>query len=275
MKNLNTVAVWGLGFLCLNLYVNGLPRLFQFQVQHWFGYWLGFFVLTFLVCRYLLKLKNLRELAMPRKQGWLGELGVGFLLGFATWALKYIAFWGLGKFSVDGFTAPSYYLPMLGQALLAMFFAAILNDVSIRGYCYAFCRRAGLMSLFVLLTTLLYCLDDAWNEGFSLINTLFSAVLGLSLAYAVYKTGAIWLCTGIHWGGNIVYRLLYGFSGTGILKLEEVQTGVLYEWLSLFITALLFPLLYLLLRNRRDPDCMEEAPAENARTLTASRTHLV
>lgn len=265
MRSANKLVRWSAGFLGLNLYVHGLPKLFSFEVLHWFAYWTGFFMLAFVVARYLLTLEGLQAMALRRERGWGRQLALGFGLGAGLWGLKYLVFLFMGKFTVAGIHEPAVYLPMLAQALLAMFFAAILNDIIIRGYWWAFCQKHGRMSGFILLATLLYCLDDAWNEGFSLLNTTFSALLGFSLAYTVYKTGALWLCAGIHWGSNMVYRLMWGFDGRGVWQLEGVQESLLYEWISLGITALLFPLLYLLLQ-KVGTDTPDQPAAERGAT---------
>jgi hypothetical protein len=141
----------------------------------------------------------------------------------------------------------SYILPMLAQALLAMFFASAVNDLLVRGYWLALLKKEGLMKWYIAITTILYTLDDCWNEGITGINLAFSAMLGISLSYTVRKTGSLWMCMGIHWGSNMMYRVMYGLNGQGIWKLENVQEHVRFDFLSLLITALLFPLIFLLL----------------------------
>ena len=44
--------------------------------------------------------------------------------------------------------------------------------------------------------------------------------------------------------------MLYGFSGQGIWKLENMADGPLFGYISLAVTALLFPVVYMLLRSR-------------------------
>jgi membrane protease YdiL (CAAX protease family) len=122
------------------------------------------------------------------------------------------------------------------------------------------------MKWYLLIATLLYAFDDSWNEGIDVMNLVFSAILGISLAYSVLKTGAIWMTIGIHWGGNMLFRMMAGFNGQGIWKLQNVAEGVQYEYISLLITALMFPVVYLLLRNRREP-C--DVPQEKAGGYTS------
>ncbi|OKL40215.1 CPBP family intramembrane glutamic endopeptidase [Pontibacter flavimaris] len=254
MEKKTPLAVWLVGFVLLSLYVHLLPRLFDAgKIALWLGYWAGFFVLAFLVSRYLLKLQGIASLGLERHRGWLQNLGVGFLIGFSVYALKYWSFYKFGKFEVAGLHDLSFILPMLAQALLAMFFSSILNDITIRGYWFACFKRRQLLTWYVFTATLLYALDDIWNAGFDPSNVVFSALLGASFAYTVLKTGSIWMSLGLHWGGNMMYRVMYGFDGNGVWQLENVQEGPLYEYISLLVTALMLPAVYFALKATHRP----------------------
>ncbi|WP_018477689.1 CPBP family intramembrane glutamic endopeptidase [Pontibacter roseus] len=251
MEKKMPMALWVMGFILLSLYVNLVPRLFDAgNVPLWFAYWTGFFLLAFLVSRFMLKLPGLKSFGMALHQGWLKNLGLGFMLAFTVYALKYLVFYQMGKFDVAGVRDVSFLLPMLGQALLAMFFSSILNDITIRGYWYTFFRRRQLLVWYVLTATLLYTLDDFWNEGIDPLNLVFSAVLGLAFAYTVLKTGSIWMSLGLHWGGNTMYRVMYGFDGQGVWVLEQVREAPLYDYMGLLVTALLLPAVYFLLKKK-------------------------
>ncbi|MCX2740197.1 CPBP family intramembrane glutamic endopeptidase [Pontibacter anaerobius] len=250
MKKKTPLALWLIGFILLSLYINLIPRFFDAgNVPLWFAYWAGFFVLAFMVSRFLLQLQGLKQLGMARHKGWLLHLGIGFLVGFLVYALKYLAFYELGKFEVAGLMEPGFILPMLGQALLAMFFSSILNDITIRGYWFAYFKRRQLLAWYVFAATILYTLDDFWNEGLDPLNFVFSAILGAAFAYTVLKTGAIWISLGLHWGGNMMYRVMYGFDGNGVWQLENVQEGPLYDYISLGVTVLMLPAVYFILKS--------------------------
>ena len=162
-------------------------------------------------------------------------------------------FMAMGKFELVGWREAAFALPMLAQALLGMLLASAINDVLVRGYGLAFCRRFGWMGVYVPLTAVVYALDDGWNGGFDAINLVFSFVLGLSLAYTVLRTGTLWMSIGIHWGGNMFFRFMSGFDGNGVPVLERVVDGVRFDIVSIAITALLLPLLVLTLRRTTPP----------------------
>ena len=246
------MPAWLLGFVLLDLYANLVPRLVGFAIPAWLGYVAGFFLLVFVVCRYGLGLRS-HDLGLHRPRGWLRWLAIGFVLGLGVWALKNLMFMAMGKFELVGWREAAFALPMLAQALLGMLLASAINDVLVRGYGLAFCRRFGWMGVYVPLTAVVYALDDGWNGGFDAINLVFSFVLGLSLAYTVLRTGTLWMSIGIHWGGNMFYRFMAGFDGNGVPVLERVVDGVRFDIVSIAITALLLPLLVLTLRRTTPP----------------------
>jgi hypothetical protein len=242
------MLAWLLGFAVLDLYVNLVPRLVGVAVPVWLAYVAGFFVLVYAVCRFGLGVDRMASLGVDRPGGWSRCLWIGFALGFGIWALKNLVFLAMGKFEIAGWRDAGFALPLLGKALFAMFLASAMNDLMIRGYGLAFCRRFGLLRWYVPLTVLVYALDDSWNEGIDLGNLLFSAILGLSLAWSVVKTGTLWMSIGIHWGGNVCYRLMSGFDGQGVPRLEHVVDGPRFEYAALAVTALMFPLAVLAAR---------------------------
>lgn len=253
MKGPMAILAWLLGFAVLDLYVNVVPRLVGVAVPVWLIYVAGFFVLVFLVCRHGLGIARVASLGLDRPDGWARCLGVGFAIGFGIWVLKNAVLFAMGKFELAGWRDASFALPLAGKALFAMFLASAMNDLMIRGYGLAFCRRFGLLAWYVPLTVLVYALDDAWNEGIDLGNLVFSAILGLSLAWSVVRTGTLWMSIGIHWGGNVCYRLVSGFDGRGVPRLEQVIEGARFEYAGLAVTALMFPLVVLAARSMARP----------------------
>ena len=248
MKRYWAMLAWLPGFALLALYVNGVPRLVGLAVPVWLAYVAGFFLLVFLLCRYGLRLTR-AALGLHRPAGWMRWLWIGFAIGLGVWALKYAVYFAMGKFELAGWRDAASVLPMLAQAMLGMLFASAINDVMIRGYGLAFCRRFELMRWYVPLTAVVYALDDAWNAGLDPANLLFSLVLGACLAWTVLRTGTLWMSIGIHWGGNMAYRFMAGFDGQGVPRLEQVIDGARFDYVGIAITALILPLAALALRD--------------------------
>jgi len=158
-------------------------------------------------------------------------------------------FLAMGKFEMVGWMDASYIGVLLAQSLLGMLLASAINDLMIRGYWYAWFKRENAMRFYVLVATVLYVLDDAWNEGLDPSNMLFSAILGIALAFTVLKTGSIWMSIGIHWGGNMMFRMMSGFDGQGVVRLQNVVDAPRYDVVAYAVTALLLPLAYLATRK--------------------------
>ena len=249
MRPYLAVLTWLLGFLLLDLYASIVPRWVGYAMPVWLTYVAGFFVLFFLICRFGVGIRDAAAVGLGRPIGCWRQLGAGFLIGFGIWALKNVVFSAMGKFELVGWRGFDFALPLLGQALVGMFLSSAVNDLLIRGYGLAFCRRFHLMAWYVLLTSVIYALDDSWNEGIRLGNLVFSLILGLSLGYTVLKTGAIWMSIGIHWGGNVCFRVMSGFDGRGIARLNHVVEGARFEYASMAITAMMFPVVVLVLRG--------------------------
>jgi len=244
--------MWVSGFITLSLYVNGIPPfLSPDKVALWAAYWGGFFILLLLVSRVLLNEKSVSNFGLQRRDGWLVNFLLGFVIAFLIFALKYSLLYGFRKFDIVGFMPGAYISQILITGAIAMLFSSLLNDIVIRGYVYAAAKKFGFVNLFLVISVVLYVLDDSWNAGFDWVNVIFSTLLGLAFAYSVLKTGSIWMSFGLHWGGNFMYRLMYGFDGHGILKLQGQVEGFWYEVISLGVTALMFPVVYLVLTNRR------------------------
>jgi hypothetical protein len=245
------VLGWIAAFVLLDLYANLVPRWVGYAVPAWLGYVAGFFGLAFLIFRYGLGLRSAKDVGLGRHGAWLRELVLGFALGFGIWALKNVVFAAMGKFELVGWRGLDFALPMLAQALVGMLLASAINDLAVRGFGLAFCRRFRLMAWYVLLTSLVYALDDSWNEGLHVGNLVFSLVLGAALAYTVVRTGAIWMSIGIHWGSNMFFRVMEGFDGRGVVRLAHVVDGARFEIVGIAVTALMLPLLMLLLDRRQ------------------------
>ena len=249
MKRLTSLLPWLVVFILLDLYANLVPRLVGFDLLPWLCYALGFFVLVHLLGRYALGVSGLAGLGMSLHRGWWKNLGVGFAIGFGVWLAKNLVLLAMGKFELAGWMEASYIGGLIAQSLLGMLLASAINDLMIRGYWFAWFRRERLLPLFMFVATLLYVLDDAWNEGLDPGNMVFSAILGVALAYTVLKTGSIWMSIGIHWGGNVMFRMMSGFDGQGVVRLQHVVEGPRYQAAALVATMLLLPLAWLATRK--------------------------
>ncbi|WP_169507552.1 CPBP family intramembrane glutamic endopeptidase [Paenibacillus harenae] len=213
-----------MGFLIIDLYFNLIPHFIPLGTVPWLLYAAFFFVLARHVAR-LTGLNGIRDLGMKAHYGWKRNLRIGFVYGTVIWATMYMLLWIFGNIRVTGVKVAPESVIFLIEALAGMFLGSLINDLIVRGYVFAHLKDKIPSLLLLLLSAMIYAVDDVWLAGFNVQNTVFSMILGLSLGYTLLKTGSIWMSTGIHWGQNVMYGFVYGIPGRegerGLLLTEQ------------------------------------------------------
>ncbi len=235
------------GFVALDVYLN-IPNLVSVPPWVWLGLYVGFFPLAHGVGR-LTGAGGLAELGLALHRGWGRNLLLGLLFCTALGVLKYVLLWGLGAFRVEGLRPAGAVLGLVLQSLLAMFLSSATDDVLLRGYVFRHLSRYLSASALVALTTVLYVLNHVWYVRLTLDSAVFLGLLGLMFALALARTGSLWLSIGLHWGGNLAYRLYEGFDAQGgVLQRVVLSQPAWHEWVKNGVTALTLVALFLLLR---------------------------
>ncbi|WP_415812226.1 CPBP family intramembrane glutamic endopeptidase [Mesobacillus thioparans] len=177
---------------------------------------------------------------------------IGFMLGFSFWLMKYILVYLFGGFKIAGVMPFPKMITSLLMIMLIFLVGSFLNDIIVRGFVFGHLIGKIPVRWVFIISLLLYSLDDTWNEGFSMSNTVFSLILGLSLTYAIFKTGSLWLNTGIHWGLNVCYGIFNGPLGStdgGIIITKYEQSTIFLEMIGYIVPFVMFLFVYLL-RNK-------------------------
>lgn len=175
------------------------------------------------------------------------------MIGFTFWLVKYIIQYFLYDFDIVGIIPFPQMISSLLMIMLTFLVGSFLNDIILRGFVFGHLKEKHPMKWVFVISILIYVFDDSWNEGFSLGYTLFSLLLGLSLTYAIYKTGSIWATTGIHWGLNVCYGIFngtLGSSGGGILLTQDALSNTFLIELTGYLVPLFMFLFILLYRNK-------------------------
>jgi hypothetical protein len=231
-----------IGFIVLDLYFAiGTSLLGNPFLQ--FGATLVFFPLAYFIAKWV-GLDGLRGMGLLFHHGWKKNFFYSFLMGFSFWMLWYGIEFQTGQLEYVGMKPlAELFMPII-EVFVGFFVGSLINDLIIRGFVLNL--LIGRIHIFWIFTIsiLLYALDDYWYAGLSIHNIFFSILLGLSLTYAIYKTGSIWADTGIHYGLNIAYGLFYGLvgkAGGGIFIIKETgQHSTLSSLLSFVIPAIMF-----------------------------------
>lgn len=205
------VLAW-IGFLIIDIYFNLVPLLYPLNTVLWLMYACFFFVLAHHVAM-LTGLKGISALGVKAHYGWKRNLRIGFLFGAGIWAAMYLLLWIFGDFQVEGIKKAPQAIIFMVEALAGMFLGSLINDLIVRGYVFAHLKGKIRNMNLLLLSAFIYALDDVWLVGFSIQNTIFSVLLGLTLGYVLLRSGSIWMNTGIHMGLNVMYCIVYGIPG--------------------------------------------------------------
>ncbi|MGM0881829.1 MAG: CPBP family intramembrane glutamic endopeptidase [Bacillota bacterium] len=201
-----------MGFLIIDLYFNLIPQLIPLGTVSWLLHACLFFVLAHHVSK-LTGLNGIGDLGVKAHYGWKRNIRIGFFYGAGIWAMMYLLLWAFGDFQVIGIKEAPESLIFLIEAFAGMFLGSLINNLIVRGYVFAHLKGKVVNSLLLLISAFIYALDDVWLVGFSIQNTIFSMILGLSLGYVLLKSGSIWMNTGIHTGLNVMYCIVYGIPG--------------------------------------------------------------
>ncbi|HET9524881.1 MAG TPA: type II CAAX endopeptidase family protein [Pyrinomonadaceae bacterium] len=159
-----------------------------------------------------------RSLGLTLHHGWVRDLIVGTVIGFAalTVAVGIATAAGGLRFSFIG----TQMLLAAGRSLLTsgvlLFVAALAEEAAFRGYPLQTMTRAGLMWLGVFLTSVPFGFAHLWNPnvvpGITFANTV---IAGIWLAAAYLKTRSLWFPLGVHWGWNWALGSVFGLPISG------------------------------------------------------------
>lgn len=168
------------------------------------------------VCARFLEGLPWRSLGLTFHAGWLRDLVLGFVIGFASLVVA-VAIASRGfNFSIDATGWSGIVRSMIGSGAL-LFVAALAEEAMFRGYGLQTLSRAKLAWLGVLLTSVPFALVHLSNpnvvRGLTFANT---AVAGIWLAAAYLRTRSLWLPLGVHWSWNWALGWFFGLPISGM-----------------------------------------------------------
>ncbi|WNB90888.1 CPBP family intramembrane glutamic endopeptidase [Bacillus sp. NEB1478] len=240
------------GFILLDLYFNVTTHMISNTIIQFIS-----ILLFFPIASYIAKLNGLpglRGIGLTKNSNYIKYFFVSFLFGFSVWSLLYFTYWSLGKFEITGVQMGWNAAWNLLQVLVGFFLGSFINDLVTRGYVMNLLKGKLSPIMIGIISIIIYALDDFWNGDFTLMNFVFSFVLGCSLTFAFYKTGTIWADTGLHFGLNIAYGLLYGLIGKpggGIILISKGEISpVVNNMIVLMMASLLFVIVYFYYRKK-------------------------
>lgn len=172
------------------------------------------------------------------ERGRLADVGLGgipssgreFLTGLASGVLAALCVVGvplalqmarLGR-------APAVEHPLASFAFggLALFFGAMGEELLFHGYAFQLLVRAVGPFATILPISVIFGLMHSANLNVSFLSIVNTIAWGILLGYAVWRTGALWLPIGLHFGWNLALPLL----GSNLSGFTMGVTGYALEW---------------------------------------------
>jgi uncharacterized protein len=91
---------------------------------------------------------------------------------------------------------------------LAIFFGAMGEELLFRGYAFQLLVRAVAPFTTILPTSVIFGLMHSNNPDANALGIINTVAWGILLGYAVWRSGALWLAIGLHFGWNVTLPLL-------------------------------------------------------------------
>lgn len=109
---------------------------------------------------------------------------------------------------------------------LALLFGAMGEELLFRGYAFQLLIRSLGPFATILPTSVIFGLMHSWNPSETPLGIVNTVAWGILFGYAVWRTGALWLSIGLHFGWNIALPVL----GTNLSGFTMGVTGYTLEW---------------------------------------------
>ncbi|TEU14265.1 MAG: CPBP family intramembrane metalloprotease [Anaerolineales bacterium] len=178
-------------------------------------------LLTYLFRRFLDR-QSFTSLGFERRRGWLWEIGLGVVLGFALMGGIFLIEWAGGWLTVgDGV----WRSQSLGPALLMLagyftlfILAGASEEIMFRGYILQNLREWPGTTLAVVISSILFGLVHVLNPNFNLFAALNIALAGVAFCYAYLITGNLWLPLAFHFSWNFFQGPIFSFPVSGMIS---------------------------------------------------------
>ncbi len=204
------------------------------------------FVLTIVVVAivaYLLGVNGLAAFGLGFEPNWWQYYALGVLLGTAVQAVLerigvYLHIREVSGFHLNAANLIRHFL----WILFANFPAAAAEDLLTRGYIFHFMRDQPLIA-FVAVSTLLYVLNHIIRLVTKPVTDWFYLpFVGVTLAYALARTGSLWLVIGLHQSINVTFYMMQQMMAvkTTTNARRRIAYGIAAELFFLLIVVLVF-----------------------------------
>lgn len=163
-----------------------------------------------------------RSLGWSRHRGWLRDALVGTLMGGAAVCMAGLVGWAVGgyRFALADSTGAGLAKTLVGSFVIFLLGAAA-EEMLFRGYPFQTLLRSWPVWVAMLPVSVPFALVHLTNPhvapGFTFLNT---ALAGVWLCVAYWRTRSLWFPLGLHFGWNWVQGSLLGSPVSGIKSIS-------------------------------------------------------
>jgi membrane protease YdiL (CAAX protease family) len=161
---------------------------------------------------------------LPRRAGWLGEVGLGLSIGWSIALICVIPLVLVGGIAIVLVLQPSAWGWLLADAA---FFAllALAEEIAFRGYGFQrFAYAVGPVGAACGYAAF-YAIIQALLPGASRASICVSVAFSLVLSMAYVRTGALWVSWGLNFGWKASRALVFGLAVSGMNSHSPVVQG--------------------------------------------------
>jgi membrane protease YdiL (CAAX protease family) len=175
--------------------------------------------LTYLFRRFL-DGQSVGSLGLVTSRGWVRQILAGLLLGTVLMALIFLAEWGLGWLTVEGFSWQVQSFVSLLAGLLAYLLisvaVALYEELAFRGYVLQNLRADWGPIAALLASSLLFGIFHGLNPNVTWLALLNIFLAGAVLAACYLVTRSLWLPMAFHFSWNFVQGPILSFPLSGL-----------------------------------------------------------
>jgi membrane protease YdiL (CAAX protease family) len=198
----------------------------------------GLRALTVLLAAFLMTFIEKRSFAdygLPMNQAFGKRFWQGLALGFAMLSLLLAAIWALHGFSLAGLAVRGATAVKFGLLwALAFFLVGVFEDFMFRGYPQsALAEGIGFWPAALILAVIFGAAHWS-NQGEALFGCLAAGMFGFMEAFALSRTGSLWLLFGMHTSWDWGETYFYGTPDSGILATGHLFNSSFHgaKWLT-------------------------------------------
>jgi uncharacterized protein len=179
--------------------------------------------------------RTFTDYGLPMDQAFGKRFWQGLSLGFGMLSLLLAGIWALHGFSLDGLAVSGGTAVKYGLLwAVAFFLTGVFEDFTFRGYLQsALGDGIGFWPAALILAVVFGAIH--WNnQGEALFGCVMAGLFGLLEAFALWRTGNLWLLFGMHASWDWGETYFYGTPDSGLLATGHLFNSSFHgaEWLT-------------------------------------------